>query len=313
MNRIFRFVLLTALSVAILAGCAPAQAKPVEMRIALLPIMESLPIFVAQQAGYFDAQGVKVTIVPAGSAAERDQLVAAGQADGIINDLVSVVLYNNEKTQIKVVRFMRTASTTEPNFSIIAAKDSDLKTPADLAGIPIGISQASVIDYVTDRMLTKEGLTADQIKTLAVPKMADRMALLGSGELKAATLPEPFATLALQSGGVLIVNDTKYPEYGNSVFSVRKAYLDENPAAVKGFLAAIDKAVADINADPEKWRPLLEENKLIPPAVAKTVVLPKLPPASVPSQEQFNDVVEWALSRNLIETSLDYTESIQQP
>jgi NitT/TauT family transport system substrate-binding protein len=306
-----RFIFVLAILSIMAAGCAPAQAKPAELRIALLPIMESLPIFVAQEAGYFDAQGVKVTIIPAGSAAERDQLVAAGQADGIINDLVSVVLYNKDKVQVKVVRFMRTASATEPNFSIIANKDAGITKPADLAGVPIGISQASVIDYVTERLLKAEGLTGEQIKTVAVPKMADRMALLGSGEIKAATLPEPFATLALQNGGVLVVNDTKYPEYGNSVFSVRQAYLDAQPQAVKGFLAAIDKAVADINANPDKWKPLLEKNKLVPPAVVPNLVLPQLPPASVPSQKQFDDVVDWALARGLIANKLEYSGSVQ--
>jgi NitT/TauT family transport system substrate-binding protein len=305
------FFILMIISI-LAAGCAPAPTKSAELRIALLPIMESLPIFVAQDAGYFEAQGVKVTIIPAGSAAERDQLMAAGQADSIINDLVSVVLYNKDKPQVKVVRFMRTASATEPNFSIIAAKDAGITNPADLAGVPIGISEASVIDYVTERMLTKEGLTADQIMTVAVPKMADRMALLGSGELKAATLPEPFATLAIQSGGVPVVNDTKYPENGNSVFSVRQAYIDEQPRAVKGFLAAIDKAVIDINANPAKWKPLLEKNKLVPPAVVPNLKLPQLPGAGVPSREQFDDVVDWAMSRELITTKLDYALSVQQ-
>jgi NitT/TauT family transport system substrate-binding protein len=307
LRLIFSLLLISMLT----AACMPARTKPAEFRIALLPIMESLPIFVAREAGYFETQGVNVTIIPAGSAAERDQLMAAGQADGIINDLVSVVLYNREKTEVKVVRFMRTASATEPNFSIVAARDAGITSPADLANIPIGISQASVIDYVTDRMLQAEGLSDNEIKTVAVPKMADRLALLDSGELKAATLPEPFATLALMQGGVLVVSDAKYPQYGSSVFSVRQAYIENNPAGVSGFLAAIDQAVADINADPEKWKPLLEENKLIPPTVAGTVQMPLLPPASLPTREQFNDVVDWAISQNLISRKLDYADSVQ--
>ncbi|MHC1784094.1 MAG: ABC transporter substrate-binding protein [Anaerolineaceae bacterium] len=312
MKSFSRLVFILVILSVLAAGCVATPAKPAEFRIALLPIMESLPIFVAQQAGYFEAQGVNVTIIPAGSAADRDQLMAAGQADGIINDLVSVVLYNREKTEIKVVRFMRTASATEPNFSIVASNDSGISTPTQLANIPIGISQASVIDYVTDRMLINEGLKDDQIKTVAVPKMADRLALLGSGELKAATLPEPFATLAISQGGVLVVNDTKYPDYGISVFSVRQTYLTEQPQGIKGFLAAIDQAVADINANPEKWKPLLEENKLIPPAVAGTIQMPMLPPAGVPSKAQFDDVVDWAIEQKLITNRQDYADSIQQ-
>ena len=60
--------------------------------------------------GYFAANRVKVTFIPAASAAERDQLIAAGQADGMINDLVSVALYNKQAVQVQTVRFARTAS-----------------------------------------------------------------------------------------------------------------------------------------------------------------------------------------------------------
>lgn len=311
MKTFSRLLVSLMLGSIIFSACTPRQTKPVEFRIALLPIMESLPIFVAREAGYFDAQGITVNIIPAGSAADRDQLMAAGQADGIINDLVSVALYNREKTEVKVVRFMRTASAKEPNFSIVAAKDAGITEAKQLAGMPIGISQASVIEYVTYQMLQAEGLTDEEIKTVAVPKMADRLALLASGELKAATLPEPFATLALSQGGILVVSDSKYPQYGSSVFSVRQAYIDQNPAGVKGFLAAIDQAVTDINANPEKWEPLLLENQLIPPAVAGSIQMPELPPASVPTRDQFNDVVAWMMSRGLISHQLDYADSVQ--
>jgi len=35
---------------------------------------------------------------------------------------------------------------------------STVTTPADLKGVPIGISQNTVIEYLTDRMLQAEGL-----------------------------------------------------------------------------------------------------------------------------------------------------------
>ncbi len=54
-----------------------------------------------------------------------------------------------------------------------------------------------------------------------------------SGQLKAATLPQPFATIALQQGGVAVVDDIKYPDVGNSVVSFRKKFIDEHPQAVQ--------------------------------------------------------------------------------
>jgi ABC-type nitrate/sulfonate/bicarbonate transport system substrate-binding protein len=42
-------------------------------------------------------------------------------------------------------------------YRVLAAKNSGMTSPAELAGVPIGMSQGTVIDYVTSRLLEKEG------------------------------------------------------------------------------------------------------------------------------------------------------------
>jgi NitT/TauT family transport system substrate-binding protein len=310
---VFAALILLSLS---LTACAPqsqpasSAAKPVSIKIAVLPIIDALPLYVAQKQGYFTAENLSVTFIPAASAAERDQLIAAGQADGMINDLVSVMLYNKQSVQVQTVRFARTADAQNAMYRVLAAKNSGLKTPADLAGVPIGMSQSTVIDYVTSRLLEKEGLQPGQIQSVAVPKLPDRLALLSKGEIKAATLPQPYGTIAMLDGAVLIVDDASYPEYGNSVISFRKTIIDQHPAAVKGFLTAIEKAVADINKQPEAWRSMLGEYKMVPDAVLSTYPMPSFPTASVPSEAQWKDVIDWAKSRGLINTDLEYGKSV---
>lgn len=292
------------------AANAPASAGPVELKLAVLPIIDALPLYVADKQGYFTANNVHVTFIPAASAAERDQLITAGQADGMINDLVSVALYNKQKIQVQTVRFAMAADSKTTMFRVLAAKNSGIKSAADLAGVPIGMSQGTVIDYVTSRLLEREGLKSDQIKSVAVPKLPDRMALLGKGELKAATLPEPFGTMAVQAGSVLIVDDSKYPEYGHSVISFRKTIIDQHPEAIKGFLTAVEKAVTDINKDPNVWRSLLSEKKMVPEAIQSTYPLTAFSSAAVPSESQWKDVIDWMKSRSLIDKDLPYNQSI---
>ncbi len=313
MKRLSSIVLLAALVLGmVLSACTPqaAPAAPAKIRIAALPIIDALPLYVAQKEGLFAKHKVAVEFIPAASAAERDQLISAAQADGMINDLVSVALYNRDQVQVQVVRFARVASADSAMYRVLAAKDSGLQTPADLAGVPIGMSQGTVIDYVTSRLLEKEGLSPEQITSVAVPKLNERMALLDAGEIKAATLPEPFGSMALQKGAVLIVDDSKYPEYGNSVISFRKAFIDESPQAVEGFLAAVEEAVAAINQDPEKYRPLLGEYKLVPDPVVASYPMPTFPAASLPAAAQFEDAVAWAKSRGLITNDVKYEDSV---
>ena len=260
--------------------------------------------------GISNSKGLDVQFIPVASAAERDQLMQAGQIDGMINDLVSTLFYNKDTTQIVVVRFARVATAKYPQYRILAAKGSGIQKAADLRGVPIGVSQGTVIEYVTDRLLTAEGLSPDDIKTIAVPKIPDRLSLLQSGQLKAATLPDPLSDLGIQSGATVVLDDTTHPEYGNSVFSFRKSVVDSQPQAIRGFLLAIEKATGDVNTDKTKWGNLLTEKNLVPAPVMGSYTLPDFPTASVPTQAQFADALDWAKAKGLVTGDVSFGASV---
>lgn len=297
------------------AAPAAAQSTPAAvqfgvLRVALIPVLDTLPIHVAQQEGLFAEHGVQVEIIPVGSAPDRDQLVAAGQADGMLNEPTSVMLYNRETPQVKIVRFGQAATADRAMFSILAAKDSGITTVDDLKNIPIGISQGTVIEYLTDRLLEAEGLTDEEIQGIAVPKISDRMALLGTGELKAGMLPEPLTSLAKEGGAVVVIDDTSHPEYSYSVLTFRNEALEENPEAVRAFLAAVEDAVSLINEDPARFSTLLADLKIVPQTISGSFAAPTFQTAGVPSEEQWLDVLDWMKAKGLLESDVDYDASV---
>jgi len=288
----------------------PTEAAPVTLKIAVLPIMDNLPMYVADQEGLFAAHNLKVEFIQVSSAAERDQVIASGQADGMINEVVSTHLYNKDQIQIQIVRFARAATTAAPQYYILASGTSGITSPDGLKGVEIGISQGTVIEYITDRLLQAEGLVADEIKTIPVPSIADRMALLSAGELRAATLPDPLSFLAVQQGAVVVLDDSKHPEYGYSTLSFRKAFIDQNPEAIRAFLAAVEEATDLINSDATKWDNLLVERKLVPQPLMGTYRVPPYPEASVPSQAQWDDVAAWMKDKGLLDKDVSYSDSV---
>lgn len=313
-----RSVIVLGLLATLLAACAPnppaesttAPVEPVTLKIAVLPIMDNLPMYVAEQEGLFEAYNLKVEFIPVASAAERDQVIASGQADGMINEVVSAHLYNKDQIQIQIVRFSRTATSASPQYYILASGQSGITTVEGLKGIEIGISQGTVIEYITDRLLQAEGLSSGDIKTIAVPSIADRMSLLSAGELNAATLPDPLSFLAIQQGAVIVLDDSKHPEFGYSTLSFRKQVVDQNPAAIRAFLAAVEEATKMINNDPTKWETLLVERQLVPQPLMGTYQVPPYPNASVPSQAQWEDVSAWMKEKGLLEQDVSYSDSV---
>ncbi len=309
-NLLIKLFTLTIFVSLILGACAPSTAEPVTLKLALLPVLDTLPVHVAAHEGLFEEQGISIEIIPVSSAPERDSIVTAGEADGMLNEVVSTLFYNKNEIQVQIVRTARAATSDAPIFRILASADSGISGVEDLKGVEIGISEGTIIEYLTDRLLEAEGFTPEEIATIAVPKIPDRLALLGSGEMKAAMLPDPASSLALGGGATVIIDDTSHPEFGFSVLTFRKETIDAHPEAIESFLTAIELAVEKINADPSQYADLMAEQGLVPPPLMGSYQVNPFPTASVPSQAQWDDVVDWAQAKGLLENDVDYQTSV---
>lgn len=294
----------------LMSACAPKSTEKYSLKFAVLPILDSLPMYVALQEGMFEKYNLDVELIPVSSGPERDQLIAASQIDGMINEVLTTILNNRNNKNVVIVRFARAATADTPLFSIIASAQSGITSVDQLKGRKIGISEGTVIAYLTDRMLQAEGLSEEEIVTVAVPRIPDRVTLLSNGELEAGTMPEPVASLLALQGATVVLADNKYPEYSHSTIAFRNDYVEENPEAVKAFLAAIEEAVTAINTDPAKWEATLVENNILPAPLQGKFQVPTYVTAGVPSQEQFADVLEWAKENELISVDVAYDQCI---
>jgi NitT/TauT family transport system substrate-binding protein len=306
-------VVLTLMVVALgltLSGCGSDTQPGKRLRVAVLPILDSLPLYVAEVEGFFAEEGIEVELITAGSAAERDQLLQAGQVDAVITDLVSLALVNRDETRLVTVRYAMVPTADFAQFRILAAPNADVQSPTDLAGAAIGVSEGTVIEYVTDRLLAAEGLAPDQIEILAVPKIPDRMALLTAGELTAATLPEPLGSLALQQGAQLVIDDTAHPEVSCSLFAVRAGVLTDQPEVVQSFVRAIDRAGAAINDDKASWVNLLTEKQIVPAPLIGSYTLPDYPTPAVPTEAQYFDVAAWLRETGRLDAAPAYGDVV---
>lgn len=309
---IWLLLILTLLMTLVLAGCGVSEptAEVQTLKMALLPVMDVLPFHVAEQNGYFDQVGVHVELIPVKSAQERDTLMQTGQIDGMLTDLLSPVLFNQEEPQIMVVRTARQVYPGSPLFSVLAKPGSDIKSPQDLAGVEVGISQNTVIEYLTDRMLENAGLTPEQIESQEVSAIPVRFELLVNGEIPAATLPDPLASGAVAAGAVLVVDDTSVPELSQSILAFGTDVLETKPDAVRRFLEAWELAVQELNDKPDDYRDLLIEKGRVPESVQGTFQMPPFPEASVPTPEQLSDVVQWSLAKGLIGRDIPYEQMV---
>ena len=291
---------------------AAPEARQTTVRIAVIPVMDVLPLYVAQAEEYFMTEGLAVELVPVNGPVESAQLLLSGEVDGMLTDLIVTAIFNQDTTFAQVVAQSRRAYPDHPLFRVLASPNGDVTSPADIAGVPIGISENSVIEYITTRILENEGLSAADLNMLAEPNIPVRFQLLLEGSLPAATLPDPLAQAAIDAGAKLIADDSALSEseLSQSVIIFRKAFIDGNPDAIEAFLRAWMSAADAINADPEAYRELWIENTNVPDTVKDTFELPPFPTYDITQQEAWDDVVDWLLEAELVENAASFEDSV---
>lgn len=290
------------------------------LRVGVLPVLNTLPIHVAQARGYFEAAGVVVELVPVGSAADLRLALYSDALDGIQADLVTALVMNSGGVGLRVVRHNEM---TKINFAaLVTSPWSDIETVADLMGANIGISHNTVIHYLTDQMLTSAGMGADYVRYEDVENVLSRLYILVRGRLDAATLPQPHIKMAVDAGGRVLIHDSVL-DYVPEAVSFREDVLAEKGKAVRAFLHAYERAVNvinDMDGDSTAFRELMyldDRTRLtlstqMPPELffSLAVSVPGFTPASVPSEEEFASVHDWALQAGVIKAAQVYGDVV---
>jgi len=302
---IFIIIVSTAFSACTQESTITEDAKAKEkIRFGILPIEDTLPLFVAEQEGIFEENGLDVEIVNFQSALERDSALTAGEIDGVITDPLAVILLNNSGYNLKIVSIGLGMEPEEGVFAILSSPKSDINSVQDLEGRKIAISTNTIIEYVTDVMLEESNVTADKEAVKSIPI---RMQMLTENSIDAATLPEPLASLAVMKGAKLIKSDAEMDKsVSQTVIVFNGEFIEENKDSIDAFLEAYGEAVEKINNNPEIYRETFIEIARIPEPLTDKYQMPKYP-APQPFPEQFyNEVMEWALSKKLIEEQIPY-------
>lgn len=292
------------------SGNGELEAGTTRVSVAFLPIIDALPLYIAETQGYFLEENLDVKAYSVSNPIERDRLMQSGEIEGMLTELSTIAIFNKKEVQLKAVITVRKPYKGSSYFRIIASPGSNITSPEDLSGIPIAVSKNTVIEYFTERILQAQGLTADSIKTINIPVIPERYQLLMSGAISAATLPDPLGEAALAEGAVLVIDDISHPEFSESVLCFTSDFAESNQIALIGFLRAWNKAVSDLNSNPEIFRQLFLDKVHVPEIIEKSFRIPKFPYGEIPDKDQWEDVVNWLQKKELIDTSPLYETSI---
>lgn len=312
MNR-RRFVAAAVLALSAEASLlrpALAAGRPV-LRIGVLPAADSILLHAAQAEGLFAREGLTVELVAFRSAMEIGAAMRAGELAGHYGDIMNVLVQNATGAPQKIVATMTTAGGGRRNFALLAspAAAGRLRTLGDVrkAGdVETAMSAGTIIDYLLTRIEETENLPEATFRKTEIRQIPIRLQMLLAGKMDTAVLPEPLATTVEAKGGIALWDDRALSE-PLAVLALRNGFADA------GTVAAVRRAVLEagrrIEADPERFRRLMVEKRLVPAPAAAGFVMPKYSALAaaggllpLPTAADVARVGEWMVRRGMIRT-----------
>ena len=285
---------------------AAENAPKKTITIGVLPDTDSVPFVIADKKGYFEKAGVQVKIEQFKSAKDRDSAFQSGNLDGVITDVLAVTFAKEGGFDVKIT------SKTDGNYKLLAGKSSGIDSVDKLKGKSVAISQNTLIEYATDKLLEYAKYTEKDIRKEVVPQIPVRLEMLQYGKVDAATLPEPMATLAVKNGAVVIDSTDKHG-INPGVMAFTSKAMKESSKEIKAVYEAYNQAVDYINKEAvASYVDILIKEIGFPEDMKDSIVLPKYTKAQMSKEKDVTEVLEWMKSKSLIKNSYQFKDLINE-
>jgi NitT/TauT family transport system substrate-binding protein len=208
----------------------------------------SCPVVAAQHKGYFEAQGLEVTILKASSGKESLQAVLDGRADVATAADIPIVLAVMEG---KPVQVMGTVYRSATDHGIVGRRDHGVVNPASLKGKKIGVTQGTSGHFTLDVFLNTARLQGGDV-TMVNYKPEELGQALQRGDVDAIASWEPYLQNSLKvlgENGVGFSGEQAYETIYNVVALPR--FINGHEGAIRRLLQALADGAAFCGSHPE--------------------------------------------------------------
>ncbi|MEI8152314.1 MAG: ABC transporter substrate-binding protein [Hyphomicrobiales bacterium] len=246
MRSILRFAVLGAAALG-LALPAPAGAQTV-LKMGVASVNEGLlALRVANDQGYFKAEGIAVEFIDFRGGGPAVQAFAGGSVDFCICAADHVVRLSNRGLDVRII----VGLDEHHSYALMAKADSPYTDMKSLQGKRVGItSPGSLTDNTVRWEIKKTGLQAERdFQIIGAGGGASMRAAIETGQVEAGAVVTTEVADYLRTGKFKIVTDWRPTRYAALVVIGRQRWVDANPALAEALVAAIGKGAGLIQTD----------------------------------------------------------------
>jgi NitT/TauT family transport system substrate-binding protein len=238
----------------ITAGIAPAQAEP--LRISYFTWVGYGPLFVAQEKGFFDQEGVEVELINIDDHTAAFSGLFAGQVDAIAAGTQDVLTFAEPNEDLLVC--VLPLDESRGGDGILAT--NDIRTIADLEGKSVAVPRGSLQQFYLAILLKEAGLSEADIQVVDLPAEDAGEAFIMQ-EVDAAVTFEPWLTPGKNvEHGHLLTDTSKQPGLITDCLETTAGVLGDRRQEFKAVGRAWVAAVEYFKAHPDEAIEIMARN-----------------------------------------------------
>lgn len=248
--------------------------------ISTQPIVDSAPLYLGVDQGFFEEEGIDLTIESAAGGAAVIPSVISGEHEFGRGNILSAMIAQQQGLDIRCIANANTAQ-GDPDFSaVLVMPDSPIASPADLEGRTVSVNTLNNIgDTIIRTAVERDGGDPSTIEFIEVP-FPEAPAALETGQVDAVWAVEPFVTEALDMGAEVISwpFSEMHPDLDVSCVFTSPEMLDGEPELVEAFQRAMNRSLEFSEDNPEEVRRITGTYTEIDEDVLDRMVLPRFVP-----------------------------------
>jgi NitT/TauT family transport system substrate-binding protein len=287
------------------AGGGPAE--PDQVTVGVIPIVDVAPIYLGDAQGFFEEQGIDLTLETAQGGAAVVPGVMSGQYQFGFSNVTSLMLAAQEGLPLQVVA-NGVASTGEPGAdygAVVAKPESGITDAAGLAGKRVAVNTLNNIGTTTiNESIRAAGGDPSGVQYVELP-FPDMPAALDAGNVDAIWVVEPFLTIATGSGATIVASN--YVDVADDLtvatYFTSKQVAGEDADLVERFTTALEQSLEYASENEAETRAILSEYTEIDQAVIDGMTLPAWPTEI--NRESIQRLAELAVDDGLLDEQPD--------
>jgi NitT/TauT family transport system substrate-binding protein len=237
------------LAVGLAVSTAIAHAEPTEIKIGVLKVGATGPVYVGLAHGYFAQEGFKPELVYFGAGSAVAEAVVAGSVDIAVTGLTAGLYNLAAENQIRVISGLHREWPGFHELGYFASPHSwatGARTFKDFPGHSVAITTiGSTTHYALGLLAEHEGFKLSDVQALPMQQIPNSASAVIGNKADFGLLPSTFSAAVVKAGGNLVgwVGDVTPWQIG-AVFTSKKT-ADTQHDMLERFLAAMRKSAHD--------------------------------------------------------------------